>query len=352
MPDQVPSQALPPKTVGSWLSDLVRENIGLIAGTVFLSLITLSVLSLTSDVASFHAIVSSLAWPLLAVAMIFMMAEGILTATRLAYFSGRHTHGTPALRANAWYALSLVSLPARLGEVAGIFILERYLGQSRVEASMSIVVQRVYDAACLAAIFTLALLLVATDPDLKLLIWVGLGVFTLTALALILLPRLLSFGVGVVHRTLSSKRGWRTKMRSMLFRARTWHRHRIVPRGNLRPTLISAARWCANIIGFSLTIAAVRPDLGIEQFVVIASASTFLALIPLQFVGGVGIGDVGVAGLLVLFGDAWETAVATSVVIRIAIILAPVLFWIFVMSLTRDRQISDLQASVHNTNPR
>ena len=67
--------------------------------------------------------------------------------------------------------------------------------------------------------------------------------------------------------------------------------------------------------------------------------------------GGVGIGDVGVAGLLVLFGDTWETAVATSVVIRIAIILAPVLFWIFVMSLTRDRQVSDLKDSVPKTNP-
>ena len=82
-----------------------------------------------------------------------------MTALRILVFSTGIQKFHSAIYANAWYVFFLIFLPARLGEFAGIYVLQKHMQQTRGAAMMSIIIQRMLDLIILSIIFILLLTL-------------------------------------------------------------------------------------------------------------------------------------------------------------------------------------------------
>jgi uncharacterized membrane protein YbhN (UPF0104 family) len=140
-----------------------------------ISLGLLAFVFMQADIGQAAVMLKNLSWSFLGVAFVFLIMEGIATALRLWLFAAKKPCLSEALQANAWYVLLLVILPARLGEVAAVVVLERYLGQKYGAAAMSIIMQRLYDMIVLGAIFLIALLGLGDFVDKTFMSIVSLG---------------------------------------------------------------------------------------------------------------------------------------------------------------------------------
>ena len=77
----------------------------------------------------------------------------------------------------------------------------------------------------------------------------------------------------------------------------------------------------------------------------LAAAFNFLAVVPLQSVGGIGVSEVGLAGLLMVFGASVEYAASMTIVVRVILLSTPVLYWVLVMAVTSGADFSSVRRS-------
>ncbi len=292
-----------------------------------LSLLLLAVVLMQTDVATITGLLRSAAWPALAAAFLCLTGEGFFTALRIRLFTGKKICRSDALRANAWYVLLLVLLPARLGEIAAVEVFRRLLGQTYGAAAMSIVAQRLYDVAVLGAFFLAAL---AGLGGMKISGIAWLAAFVAMVAAVLFLRHLIFFltlGAVILRR---GGRGVSRKILRLILQARTWDRH-IMRRGVFIPALFfTTMKWVCNLGALVFLFASVHLGLGFFEATAMAAAYNFLAIIPVQTVGGIGAGDAGLTLLLIAAGLDKNIAAGASILVRLAIIVFPFLFWLMV----------------------
>ena len=109
--------------------------------------------------------------------------------------------------------------------------------------------------------------------------------------------------------------------------ARQVHGARVV-----RVGLLTLGKWICILGGFVLLARGLMLGLDVAEGVTAAAAYNFLAVLPLQTVGGFGLGEAGLTGVLVVFGLPLGLAAGASVVMRLTLIAVPVAFWVVVMS--------------------
>ena len=304
-----------------------KKLLWIVAACISLGLLTLVVMQV--DFVESVAIVRNASWVCLFLAFLFLLSEGIMTALRLWLFASRKPCLSEALKANAWYVLFLVILPARLGEVAAVVVLERYLGQKYGAAAMSIIAQRLYDVIVLGVIFMIALLGLGSFIDIQMM---GIVAIILVGFALFVLIRLDMFLTFIaVFLGKGRQRGHIQKIKRLVLQARIYNRHNLKRSDVPMVLTLTVLKWVSNLGALVFLFMAIHLGLGFFENITVAAAYNFLAIIPLQTIGGIGVGEAGLALLLVGMGLSKSVAAGASLMIRFVILVFPFIFWVMVM---------------------
>lgn len=297
------------------------------ASIVSLFLLTLVIAQV--DTSQLTQMLGNVSWVAVFIAFIFLALEGVITALRLWLFAGKKPCLSEALKANAWYVVLLIILPARLGEVAAIVVLERYLGQKYGAGAMSIITQRLYDVIILGIIFLIALLGLGDFLDTKILAVTALILISFAIFALIRLDMFLTFGAVCLGK---KRKGIITrKLKRLILQARIYNRHSISRYDIPFALLLTFFKWVCNLGALVFMFMALYLGLGIFENIAVAVAYNFLAIIPLQTIGGIGVGEAGLALLLASMGLTASMAAGASLMIRLVILIFPFIFWVMVM---------------------
>lgn len=255
-------------------------------------------------------------WALLASAVCLLVLEALASSIRIWWLSDRRLRPGVAIAVNAWYMLYLIILPARLGEIAAIGLLQQKLGQTAGAATGSIVFQRMFDLLVLATGVLVVTVMVATVQD-----WlvIAFGVLLLT-LMLARLSALLTLCGRCLQRW-SGVGGIRQKLLRLVLQAKSWSR-RYQRRGTFGLLLaLTLVKWLASLVGLALILRSVGIGLEPEVLLALAILYVFLSIVPLQGLAGVGVSDVGLLALLVSLGIDSGAAAAATLFCRLVLIL-------------------------------
>ena len=272
-------------------------------------------------------------WTMFAFGMLFLGAEGLFTTWRIGLLTPGNHALRELLRVTAWYVLLLVALPARLGEVAAVVLFNRYLSQSTGPACANILVQRLFDLSVLSAVFLLSLLLLGQmATQIQLLLFAGLVVVALAGV-LWRLDVILSIAATIIVLTMKRYPIAQGKVAlRWVLQARRWLKQELDRAAALTAAALTVGKWGCNLTGVALLLMALHLPLTLAECLWLGAAYNFLAAIPLQTVGGFGIAESGLTGLLALLDQPIPTAAAASILLRLGLISVPVLFWAAVMA--------------------
>lgn len=306
-----------PRTV--WLFALI-VSVGLLA--VVIQFADLEIITLFVD---------QISWALVTVGVVALMLEGIFSAVRIKLLCTATPAFRDCLTVTAWWVLWLAILPARLGELAGVHMLRRRLGQSLGGGLSNLVIQRLLDVAVLLLAGVSALLLQVQPLDYGQTLAIGI----IGAGALLLVTWNLMTVLGLLARGLYPWRRFprgRTILRT-LRQARGVGRRVSTPGTLAGIAVVSVLKWCANLGGLTVLMFALMPESALLERVSVAVFYNLAAVIPLQTLGGIGIGEASIIAGLVWYGRDAEMAASAALLLRLALTGAPLLFWVFVVPL-------------------
>lgn len=299
------------------------------------SALLLGVVLVQLDLQSIRTVSQELAVPLLIGGLALLLTEGVVTAQRLSVMAGTQQPFLSALRANAWYSVLVVVVPARLGEVAAILVMEKYLKQKRGPALMSIVVQRLFDLIMLGSLFLLVISSLAAQLPREVSAVVAIIVIGLASLAIYRMESLLTLVARWCMGTrLPFSKRLRHKILRLLLQGRGWRRHLSNTGLITSAVLLTGAKWLATVAALGVLLMALYSPLGYQSALVAAVAYCFMAAVPLQTIGGIGLGEAGLTFLLAGMGVPVGVAAAMSLFVRLVLILFPALFFVLVWLLT------------------
>lgn len=290
----------------------------------FISLFLLSLVLVQVDFEQSWNMVRHASIFLIGLALLCLFFEGVMTALRLWIFAGRRPHVFSALQANAWYVLLLVLLPARLGEVAAIVIFQKHLGQKYGAAAASIIMQRLYDVIILGLVFLIALLGLGNVLDTQLMAIVALGFVMLCGVVLVKIEIFLT-ALAIIFNKIRTP--FFRPLRRLVLQARGYSRHRFHDKNMLPAFILTVGKWIGNLGALTLLFMALGLDLNSFEKITTAAAYNFLAIIPLQTVGGIGVGEAGLALLLIGMGLGTSLAAGASLIIRLVVLVFPFIFF-------------------------
>lgn len=307
-------------------SNHARHFIWISASLISLGLLALVVMQV--DWSESYEMILGASWAFLVLAIILLICEGVASALRLWLFAAKKPCLSEALKANAWYVLLLVILPARLGEVAAIVVLEKYLKQSRGAAAMSIIAQRLYDVIVLSLIFLIALMGLGDFLDKNIAALSAIILIMFTGFVLLRLDMFLTIAAICLGK---QSKGVFRKIKRLVLQARIYNRHNLKAKDIPAALLLTSLKWASNLGALVFLFMAINLGLDMYENVAIAAAYNFLAVIPLQTIGGIGVGEAGLALLLIGAGLSKSIAAGASLMIRFVILLFPFIFWVMVM---------------------
>ena len=279
----------------------------------------------------FPSIASGIDWRLFLIAIALLVGEGFATSARLRHFTRNEAEFSAALKCNAWYSVLLIALPARLGEVAAIKLFQTYLNQPYGAAGASIVSQRLFDLVVLCGFFCLAIIGFSGLVNSQLLLIIGLAIFGGVIFLLFNLHWVLTLAIRFTKQLLPNAR----KILGLLFQARRWIGLTLTPAFVPYAIGITVAKWALNLSAIALLLMSLRLELGAATYAAIAAAYNFFAIIPVQTIGGLGIGESALTAMLSAVAIPLSMAASASIVARIALIVSPLLFacLVFIISM-------------------
>lgn len=269
------------------------------------------------------------AWVAAGVAVLLL--EGLVTALRFRLLARGRVRLRDALRATAWYVLMLIGLPARLGEIAGIGAIARYLHEPVGVAAASLLFQRVFDMLMLIILLAIvAVLAVAGEQLFVVLVVSSVLALLFTAVVVFIEPLLTAVAVRLRPRRHEK---WSRLVLRVLLQARMYSRHHMSGERLLKLGALTACKWTANLLGIALVVVAVVPAMTAATALGLGIVYNLSAVIPVQTVGGFGISEVVLLGSFRLLGYELGVGAPIAIAIRMALISAPVLFWSLVLTL-------------------
>lgn len=216
----------------------------------------------------------------------------------------------------------LMLLPARLGELPYMLMMRRRLGMAHGEVFANFVYQRLLDAMVLALFFLSSVVLIVGDHE-DVTAWVPIVLVACTLFVLIFLrvEWIAAVTVRIMHRLHvrgSKFSRWLLKVLSV---ARRWSRRLRLEGVRWQALAWTGLRWSAVMILTWAAFGVFGIKLGVIEVLFLGAGLSFLTVIPLQTVGGFGISEMGLAGLLVIIGHPWQEAAATALLVRIAYVV-------------------------------
>ncbi|MDA0822502.1 MAG: lysylphosphatidylglycerol synthase transmembrane domain-containing protein [Proteobacteria bacterium] len=299
----------------------------IIASAILLGLVVAQV-----DWHAARALVVTINYRWIAVGVSLLVAEGLVTAARFRVLARTPADYLDCLQATAWYVLMLVGLPARLGEIAGIGLIVRYMDQSAGAALASLLFQRVFDMILL--VLLLAVVFGVAFADVSTLPVIALTLVTLAILvaSLIFLADLLTIAAGPLLSRRHDKR-FRRLLRAVL-QARMVRRHYMDRQLTLKLGAYTVLKWLTNLAAIACVVAAVVPALSAVKGLGIGIVYNLSAVIPIQTIGGFGISEAALLGSFSWLGYSLAQGAPIVIAVRLALISAPILFWLGVTAAT------------------
>ena len=305
---------------------LGSARLWLVASSFSLVLLALVVSQL--DISRFVAMLEQIRIEFLLLAMGLLFGEGMLTALRIQLFCSGQPKWTDALLANAWYSILIVLLPARLGELAAVVVLEKLLAQKRGAAVMSIIAQRLFDIVVLGSLFMVALFTAIQILPPLLSALVSFGVIICGSLCIFCQEQMLSVLASfLMNKGIPKRRTLRRSLLRVVLQARIWRRHCCKAGLNRKALMLTSLKWLCTLAAITMLFLAISAPLASSEAIAVSAAYNFIAVIPIQTIGGLGIGEVGLATILVSMGISLSLAVAISIFVRINLIIFPFLFF-------------------------
>ena len=279
------------------------------------------------DAASLAAAAASFSWPLVAAGTALLLASHLLDSVRM-YLIAERGALTAAIRVTSWHAVWLMALPLRLGEVVWVVAMRNAYGWNPAKAVVCALVLRLLDLAVIAAFLLLAASAV-----------LGLGqagapliAAAVAACGAALVGAMtLRFWLRVTARLVIATgrpRGWRLRALRHLRQGRRWldsMQHRRILRLCLLPTVLT---WTAVFSGYWLLGQAVGLQVAAVEVLFASAGSVVIAALPVQSIGGFGLLEAGLTGILTWFDAPAETAAAAALAIRFGQWAAAGLFWL------------------------
>ena len=280
------------------------------------------------DAASVAAAAASLSWPLVAAGTALLMTALLLDSVRMHLIAERRSL-TTAIRVTAWHAVWLMVLPMRLGEVVWVVAMRKAYGWNPATAVVCALVLRLLDLAVVAAFLLLAMpaalgLGQAGAPLIAGAAVAACGAALAGAMTLRFWLRLTARLVIATGRP----RGWRLRVLRHLRQGRRWldsAQHRRILRLLLLPTTLT---WTVNLSGVWVLCQAVGLQMAAVEAMFAGAGSVVITALPVQSVGGFGLLEAGLTGILAWLGAPAATAAVAALTIRFAHWAAAGLFWL------------------------
>ena len=286
------------------------------------------------DAASLAAVAASLSasWPLVAAATALLLAAALADAVRMHLIAERRSL-TAAIRVTAWHGVWVMVLPLRLGEVGWVLAMRNAYGWNPATTVVCALIQRLLDLAVVAAFLLLAMPAAFSLGQDGAPLIAAAGAAGGAALAGIMTLR---FWLRLTARLVIAAgrpRGWRLRVLRHLRQGRRWLdsvQHRRILRLCLLPTVLT---WTAVFGAYWLFCQAVGLQAAAVEVLFAGAGSVVLAALPVQSIGGFGLLEAGLTGILAWFGAPADTAAAAALTIRLAYWVATGLFWLLSMLL-------------------
>lgn len=239
------------------------------------------------------------------------VVAGIRLATML-------PHGAGGLRgyvaASLWHGLGMIVLPVRLGELALVDGLKRYAGVGAGGGLAVLLVQRIYDLLVVVLAFAVGVVaLLAGHPPTLLALAAALVV-------LLLLARFLDRLLGIGAAWLAGGGGRvRTQLHAVLVEAQDAAASLATERV---PVVIAGtvAFWVADFFALWLIFRAFDVAPGALTVLFLGAGLALVHAVPLPTIGGLGLAESGLAGLLTLTGMPAATALGVGVSVRLTLL--------------------------------
>lgn len=305
-----------------------KRRTWLVSGCV--SLVLIVVLLLPADGGAIVRLLGQLDPIHLSGAVILLAMTNVFHAERLAVLIGDRvaTDWWSRMALTLRYGLYVAVLPARLGEVAYVLRLRRDLGLRPSEGIALTAQQRLLDIVVLGSLTVVTgAALASPDRSGAPIVLLGVGLATSAAMTVFHLPALL----GVLIRVLRScawvdTPRWRAFLVGTI-RGRRWMRATGQRADVSRLAAFTVAEWAANIAAIALVVAAAGVRLSVVAFVTVAVAVVLSSALPLQAVGGIGVAELAMTGILLSFGVELDVAVTSALVMRSLLLGVPLLLW-------------------------
>ncbi len=259
----------------------------------------------------------------LLLALVMIVVETVAAAVRLKILLPRRPGAGIAgcLRITNLHAVYLVLLPARLGEIAYLFLLTRVAGQRAGAAVGNLVYQRLSDVAMVAFLFALALLLVAGGGEAPATLSAGIGaVMAMLVTGWLGVNRIATAVAATARRVLGRRGRVRGGVLRGALQARRWTRQVTDVSLRLGVIALTAVAWIAATAAVGFLFRAFGAPLDLGQMVFAGIAIQLIGALPVYTIGGLGVTEAGLAGLLVLFGLEPAAAVALALAVRLGLV--------------------------------
>jgi len=236
-----------------------------------------------------------------------------------------------SLRVTGWYMLATIILPARLGDVAWMYLMHKWLSLPGGRAVFVALYHRLLDFIVTSLFFAIAVLIAGTGVYSGGIWFIATGAFLVLATLVLYLDFFLGLAARILMRM---KKINGLSLLNLLLRqilqVRTWYRHQLSKRVLIATFSIIVLRWIFILIGIGVLIHSIAGSLGWQDTLFATNVYVYVSIIPLQALGGFGIGEASLAGLLVVYGLPLGIATAISLLIRVAINIGHFIFWLAV----------------------
>jgi hypothetical protein len=299
-----------------------KFSVWLIAATV--SALLLAFVFINLDIKILNQALAKLQPGYLLPAFVLLTVEAMITARRIQYFAMSDANYGQGLYANAWYVMWLNILPARLGEVAAISVFKRVFSMPPGAAIASIVTQRLFDLLMLAALLIGLLSVSFLDSVFSLFINIALVIAVISLIATI------GKWIDLACRFLYQIKNIHAVARRLLLiclQGRRWYKRDFSQLKVWHVLLQTFIKWVGSVLGVAFLLAACQLELLNTQLLLVAILTNFLGAVPLQSIGGFGVIEAGLSGILYSFGIPLSEAVAVSLLLRFAILAYVLVFF-------------------------
>ncbi len=248
----------------------------------------------------------------------------MLTVTYRLYYllqlTGRKDY-LQCLDTSILHVLLLTLLPARIGDICYPFLLKNNLSVEISAAVGNLFLIRLYDLMTIAVLFILSLVILQFDPAQSRQLFLVL-VLSVACMALFIIFILFIRSRGDSPETeVTSKIGQVSEFIQQVKRSISIYSQR----QHIILSLLTVIRWLLACIVFLLIFQSLALDISAAESILVTTGINLSVLIPIQTMGGFGITEVVLSGILKSFGNTTGFAIAVALTARLVWITFPLL---------------------------